>query len=123
MSDGQVARLARGVSIAFMAAALILALTNSKTIVGLLLLGYDGVTQFFPGVMLGLFWRRASVLGVFSGLVTGIATVVVLILTRHDPFLGLNAGFVGLALNFLVTISLCLIGSGQPNAKSTAIQA
>ena len=123
MSDGQVASLARRASIAFMAAALILALTNSKTIVGLLLLGYDGVAQFFPGVMLGLFWRRASLLGVFSGLVTGIATVVVLILTRHDPFLGLNAGFVALALNFLVTISLCLMSPRQPTANSTAIQA
>lgn len=123
MSDGQVAKLARGASIAFMAAALILALTNSKTIVGLLLLGYDGVTQFFPGVVLGLFWRRASLPGIFSGLITGIATAVVLILTGHDPFLGLNAGFVALALNFLVTISICLIASRQPTAKSTAIQA
>jgi Na+/proline symporter len=28
-------------------------------LVNLLLLGYSGVTQFFPGVVFGLYWRRA----------------------------------------------------------------
>lgn len=122
MSDGQVARLARGASIAFMVAVLILGLTNSKSIVGLLLLGYDGVAQFFPGVTLGLFWRRATLRGVSCGLVTGIATVAFLILTGRDPFMGLNSGFIALALNFLVTVSVCLMHPRQPTAKSTAAQ-
>lgn len=123
MTDDKVARLARRSAIAFMALALAFALTSSRTIVALLLLGYMGVAQFFPGVVLGLFWRRANLRGVTCGLVAGIVAVVFLILTKHDPFLGMNAGFVALAFNFVVTVSVCFIGSPRPAAKSTPIQA
>ena len=108
MSEEQVASLARRMAIVLMAAALLFALKSSSTIVTLLLLGYAGVTQFFPGIVLGLFWRRASRDGVFCGLLIGITTVVFLILTGRDPFLGFNAGFVALALNFTVTVFICL---------------
>lgn len=123
MTDDKVARLARRSAIAFMALALAFALTSSRTIVALLLLGYMGVAQFFPGVVLGLFWRRANLRGVTCGLVAGIVAVVFLILTKHDPFLGMNAGFVALAFNFVVTVSVCFIGSPRSAAKSTPIQA
>lgn len=123
MTDDQVARLARRAAIVFMAAALIFALTSSRTIVALLLLGYTGVAQFFPGVVLGLFWRRANLRGVTCGLVTGIVVVAFLILTGRDPWLGFSAGFVALVLNFVVTVSVCFIGSPQPSAKSAAMQA
>jgi SSS family solute:Na+ symporter len=123
MSDVQVAKLARGAAIVFMAVALGFALTSSRTIVALLLLGYTGVAQFFPGVVLGLFWRRTNLRGVTCGLVTGIAAVAFLILTRRDPWLGMNAGFVALVLNFIVTVSVCSIGSPRTSAKSAAIEA
>lgn len=122
MTDDQVARLARRSAIVFMAAALAFALTSSRTLVALLLLGYTGVAQFFPGVVLGLFWRRANLRGVTCGLVAGIAAVAFLTLAGRDPWLGMNAGFVALALNFIVTVSVCLIGSSRPDTKSAAVQ-
>ena len=39
------------------------------------------------------------------GLVAGELVVVYLIWSGHDPYLGLNAGFVGLAVNAAVTIA------------------
>jgi solute:Na+ symporter, SSS family len=109
MSDDGVAKLAKGASVVLMAVALIFALTGARTIVALLLLGYAGVTQFFPGVVLGLYWSRASRSGVFSGLVVGIATVTFLTLSGRDPIMGLNAGFVALMLNFVVVTTVSLI--------------
>lgn len=120
MTDEQVTKLARRLVIVMMIAALGFALTSSRTIVALLLLGYTGVAQFFPGLVLGLFWRRANLRGVTCGLLTGLAAVAFLILTKRDPWLGMNAGFVALALNSLVTVSICLIGSRRPT--STAVQ-
>jgi len=35
--------------------------------VALLMLGYAGVTQLFPGVVLGLFSKRVTASGVFAG--------------------------------------------------------
>ncbi len=116
MSDARVAALARRAAVVIMGVAVALALTNSKTIVTLLLIGYAGIAQFFPGVVLGLFWRRAHKVGVFSGLAVGIAAAVVLLLTGRDPFMGMNAGFVALAINLAVTILVCLAISPDADA-------
>jgi SSS family solute:Na+ symporter len=45
---------------------------------------------------------------VWTGLTTGVAVVVALIASRHDPFLGMNAGFVGLAVNVVLTVAVSL---------------
>jgi SSS family solute:Na+ symporter len=100
MTDEQVAKLARLAVLVITGIALVAAIRNSATIVSLLLLGYAGVTQFFPGVVFGLFSRRVNRAGVGAGMVCGIAVVALLMLTKRDPWMGLNAGFIALCLNF-----------------------
>jgi len=107
-SDETVMRLARTMVLVITSVALLLAVFLPNELVNLLILGYDGVCQFFPGVVLGLFWKRTTGKGVFWGLSAGISFVVFLILSGRDPFLGMNAGFVGLCLNALVTIGVSL---------------
>ncbi|HSP35026.1 MAG TPA: sodium:solute symporter family protein [Thermoanaerobaculia bacterium] len=106
MDDQQVARLARVLVVAITAVALWFSIHSSPTLVALLLLGYAGITQFFPGVILGLYWRRASRTGVFAGIATGVAVVAFLMLTNRDPYFGINAGFIALCLNFLVMVGI-----------------
>jgi solute:Na+ symporter, SSS family len=89
---------------------LYLSIYSSTTLVSLLLLGYAGVTQFFPGVVLGLFWPRASMGGIFAGLVMGVAMVAVLMLTDHDPWHGWSAGFLALCVNFTLAIGISWCG-------------
>jgi SSS family solute:Na+ symporter len=108
-SEAAVMRLSRAMVFVITAAALIFALFLPNALVNLLLIGYDGVSQFFPGVVLGLFWKRVSRQGVIGGLLTGLAIVVALVLGRHDPFLGMNAGFVALAVNAMVTVGISLL--------------
>ena len=106
MTDDQIARLARGMVVVLSLICLYFAVYSSTTLVSLLLLGYSGVTQFFPGVVLGLYWKRATLRGVFAGLVAGVATVAFLAVTKRDLFFGFDAGFVALCLNFIVTVVL-----------------
>lgn len=108
MNDHHVARLARIMVVVLSLISLYLAIHGSTTLVSLLLLGYAGITQLFPGVVLGLFWKRVSMLGVFAGIAFGVGAVAFLFLTKHDPFLGLSAGFLGLCLNFAIAITLSL---------------
>jgi SSS family solute:Na+ symporter len=109
MTDQAVARLAKGMVLVVTAAALFSAIHSSLSLVSLLLMGYAGVAQFFPGVVLGLFTKRVTQSGVFAGLVTGFAVTVLLMLSGRDPFHGLSAGFLALCLNFMVTgvVSYC----------------
>lgn len=117
MADHQIARLARVIVVMLSIVCLYLAVSSSASLVSLLLLGYAGVTQFFPGVVLGLFWQRASAQGVFWGILTGETTAAFLILTNRDPFHGCSAGIIALCLNFLVTFSVSM-SSVPVNAES-----
>jgi len=101
-----VLRLSRLMVIVIMGFALLFAFYLPNALVNLLLIGYDGVTQFFPGVVLGLFWKRVKRRGVIWGLVTGFVLAAVLVFSKHDPFLGMNAGFVALVVNAAVAVTV-----------------
>jgi len=122
ISDAQVGRLARFVVVALIAMSLGLALTRSTSLVALLLLGYDGVSQFFPGVVLGLFWKPVTRTGVLAGIVTGVSLTAFLVLTDRDPLGGWNAGFIGLCANFTVTFILTKLAR-VPNSEVSAAEA
>jgi solute:Na+ symporter, SSS family len=109
MSDAQVGRLAKAMVVVITAVALTSAIYSSTSLVALLLVGYAGVAQFFPGVVLGLYSRRVTRAGVSAGLATGIAMVTFLLLTKRDPFMGVNAGFISLCFNFAVTTGVSLL--------------
>ena len=105
MSDESVARLARAMVVVLGATSLGLALHGASTLVSLLLTGYAMVTQFLPGVVLGLYWRKVTGEGVLLGMIAGVLGAIVLMSTHNDPVLGVNAGFAALCLNFLVAVA------------------
>lgn len=109
ISETTVLRLSRILVLIIMILALVLAFYYPQALVNLLLIGYNGVSQFFPGVVFGLFWKKVTRLGVVCGLLTGFGLAAALVFSGHDPFLGMNAGFVALVVNTLVTVIICLI--------------
>jgi solute:Na+ symporter, SSS family len=99
------------------------AIYSSATLVSLLLLGYAGVTQFFPGVVLGLFWKRVRMAGVFAGLIVGVACTAFLVLSNRDPFRGLSAGFIAFCVNFAVTVLLSMLVPDKANGPAPGFSA
>jgi SSS family solute:Na+ symporter len=114
MSDTRVARCAKATVLMITALALFFAIYSSSSLVSLLLLGYAGVAQFFPGVVLGLYSRRVTAAGIFAGLTAGVGIVAFLMLTKRDPFMGLNAGFIALCVNFAIAGVVSLVTASQP---------
>jgi solute:Na+ symporter, SSS family len=109
LGDVPVARLARCLLVALTALSLGFALHSSATLLALLQLGYAMVGQFFPGVVFGLLWRRAQGSSVLVGLLTGLGTMAFLELTGRDSWHGMAAGFLALAVNFSVTVSMSFL--------------
>lgn len=103
-SEEAVMRLSRVLLMVVTGLALVFAIFFPNELVNLLILGYDGVCQFFPGVVFGLFWPRVKKEAIIAGLIAGLTIVLYLIVSGHDPILGMNAGFVGLMVNLMVTI-------------------
>jgi SSS family solute:Na+ symporter len=112
VSDQHLMRASRGFMLGIAVVALVLALWSPNELVKLLIFGYDGIAQFFPGIALGVFVRRTTARPIILGLVAGEAVVISLIWTGHDPFLGMNAGFVGLVVNSLVTLASMAAANG-----------
>jgi SSS family solute:Na+ symporter len=115
MSEPAVTRMAKLMVGVVTAISVFFAVQGTKSIVGLLLLGYDGITQCFPGVILGLYWKRVTRTAVWSGMIAGVVAVTILVLSGKDPIGGLNAGFVALCLNFAVVIAVSLLTRAEPS--------
>jgi solute:Na+ symporter, SSS family len=120
MTEDGVARLARVMVVLLGATSLALAIHGSSTIVSLLLTAYAVMAQCFPGVALGLFWKRITGRAVFIGMIAGVLTAVALMAAHRDPAFGLNAGFVGLCVNFAVAVTVSLLFPASEPAEVTA---
>jgi SSS family solute:Na+ symporter len=109
-SNAAVTRLAKALVPAIAAIAVLFTLQGGATIVALLLMGYNLVTQFFPAVVFS-FAKRNPVTsqGACCGILAGTAAVTVLTLTNTSlaemlPFLpaslqDMNIGLAALILN------------------------
>jgi solute:Na+ symporter, SSS family len=92
-------------------------LYRPPTLVELLLLGYNGVTQFFPGAVFAFVWPRATAWGVGSGIVAGIATLVLAAAIKLDTVYGVNVGLAALAINTVVCV---VVSSLTPRRAAAA---
>jgi SSS family solute:Na+ symporter len=88
--------------------ALVMWLFYHALLVDLLLLVYNGISQFVPALFLGVAWKRTSSVGIFAGLLVGL-TVALTCAVRGVAPLGLNPGFIGLACNAAVVVAITLI--------------
>ncbi len=91
-------------------------LAYRTTLVDLLLLTYNGISQFMPAYLFGAYWKRTTTAGVTAGIVVGIVLALSLAGTGTAPF-GINPGFIGLTANVLVLIGVSLI-SQPPHVLS-----
>ncbi len=90
------------------------------TLVGLLLIGYNGVTQLFPGVVLGVTNRRPSALAVGAGIVAG-SRARVFAATGTGQIDGVNTGLIALIVNIIVlAIAGVLTPARRPAVASEA---
>lgn len=112
-SDRTVSIVARSLVPVLTLVAVILTLRGGETLVVLLLMGYNFVTQLFPSLILSLGERPiVSASGAIAGIVAGELTVVLLTLTSASVATllpaapqvvkDLNVGFVALGVNVVV---------------------
>jgi solute:Na+ symporter, SSS family len=127
--DQAVSRLARCLVPVVALVAVFFTLRGGQTIVALLLMGYSFVTQLFPALVMSL--RRnnpRSSIGVFAGIVVGVATVAATSVTHTtiatllpglpEALRDLNIGIVALALNVLTVTVVDVIARYVPAARS-----
>jgi solute:Na+ symporter, SSS family len=129
-SDATVTRLARVCVPVVAIVAVLFTLNGGETIVALLLMGYNFVTQLFPAVICSLAPRnRATRQGAFCGILVGVAVVALTTIFKTSigqlmPFLpdalkDINIGFVALALNVVVFVIVSAVTQPQARAEES----
>ncbi len=114
-SDTDVQRVARRVVPVLSLVTLGFTLSGGSTIVALLLMGYNFVTQLFPALFFSLMQRNpVTKQGAFAGILAGVLTVAAVTLSKSTvaslfPFLpatlmDLNVGMVALLINIGTTL-------------------
>jgi SSS family solute:Na+ symporter len=120
MSEETVTRTARGLVPVAALIAVYFTLQGGQTIVALLLMGYNFVTQFFPAIVCSLMRNNPMTkAGAFAGVIVGVATVAAVTLSHSTiatlaPFLptaiqDINVGFLALILNCVVAALVSLV--------------
>jgi solute:Na+ symporter, SSS family len=74
---------------------------NRVTLVGLLLVGYSGITQLFPGVVLSLRKQPPHALSVAIGIIVALVLLTVFAVQGTSVIYGANVGTVALAVNIV----------------------
>jgi solute:Na+ symporter, SSS family len=87
-------------------------LAYRTTLVDLLLLTYNGISQFMPAYFFGCFWRRTTTAGVTAGILAGLAVALYLAGTGQAPY-GINPGFLGLGANVATLIGVSLLAPAR----------
>jgi hypothetical protein len=89
------------------------------------------IHPMFLGLPFNLFWLISWILPtplcVFVGMIVDVATAAYLVLNKMDPFLGLNAGFFALCVNFVATTLVSLFtplraSPFEKNSEGSAVQ-
>jgi len=99
----------------FLAVSVSLTIFFPSLLLGLINVAYFGVTQFLPGILAIILWRRASKWGIGADLVAGVFCVFLFNVVKLVPF-GINKGMVALLVNAAVMAIVSLMSS--PDAKS-----
>lgn len=119
MEDIQVAKVGRLLVPVFTAIAVAFAFLAPSMLVSLLIVGYSGITQFFPGVVLGVFTKKPTKAGVISGIIVGLAALFFFQFGGVKTPLNLQPGFVGLILNFIVVL---VVSSFTKNVEPSRLE-
>jgi len=125
-NDAEVKRAARFFVPVISLVTLAFTLSGGATIVALLLMGYNFVTQLFPAVFFSLMQRNpVTKQGAFCGILAGVVTVAAVTLSKStvaglfpflpSPLMDLNVGMVALIINIGTTLLISLIT--QPVAE------
>jgi SSS family solute:Na+ symporter len=105
---------------------LLISMQELPSIIQLVIRMYQGIVQFFPAVILGIFWKRGNKWSAWSATVVGLAITGIFSFTQPDfvPALnGLQGGLVALAANFLVYVVVALVTKPAPGVEQLFIDA
>lgn len=117
ISQKSMSNWTRIVTAVFLIFGMLTALYFPALMANVITLAYGGLTQTFPAVFLGFFWKHATKWGAGAGILSGVVALALIKNLMPVAPLGMNPGFWALVINFAVTIIVSLLT--KPDAITT----
>ena len=115
LSNSQQRAWAQLVMALYLLLSIVGAATSSALMVTINNLYYFGMTQFLPGMLGILFLDRMRPSAIIAGILAGDG-VAILLFEFAIPLGGVNAGFIGLVVNFLIVFGALYLTPGEARA-------
>lgn len=108
INSQKAAKLSKIMVIPFALIIVLVSAFQPQSLVGMLLMTYGWLVQLFPTIFATFYWKRATKVGAFAGLLGG--TIVSILMTKTIPNpTGIHAGIWGLAVNIILLVVLSLL--------------
>jgi SSS family solute:Na+ symporter len=111
LSGDQQRRWSQVVMVAYLFLSIAASVKSSQLLVTINNLFYFGISQSLPGMLGILFWRRTRASAIVAGILAGDA-VAIAIYELGIPVGGVNAGFIGLVVNFAIVSATLYMAPG-----------
>jgi len=117
LSERAAMALSRGSLVAFAAIAVWLSISQSGSLVKILLDAYSAIGMLAPGVFLGFLWKRTTAWGVLAGLAAGFGMLLVPFVAHFWSAVAPHwePGLIAMAINFGVTAAVSAVTPGPGN--------
>lgn len=109
-------RLIRITIVVYTVAALIIALMNLPKLHDIALGLFEGLLQFVPMMLFGIYWKRANLKGVATGFILSLLITYAIYIFAHNSVFGYTGGVIGVIVNCACII---IFGLMAPVEKGT----
>jgi solute:Na+ symporter, SSS family len=99
----------------FLAVSVMLTIFFPLLLLGLINVAYFGVTQFLPGILSIILWKRVTKWGIGAGMLAGVSCVFLFNIVNIVPF-GLNKGLIALLVNAAVMATVSIVSPPDATA-------
>lgn len=120
LTNRQLARIVLIMNFVIGLTGIVVATLPLPKIIELIMGMYQGIIQIFPMLLLGIYWRRGNAVGAWAGLVAGLGVTTYYAFTAPvyiPQFAGLQAGTLGLMVNFALYVVCALLFKSPENTS------
>ena len=117
-TEAERVKIIRITLVAYTILCLVIALMNLPDLYAIALCLFEGLLQFVPMMLFGVYWKRANLKGVASGFVLGLIVTYAIYLFAGNSVLGYTGGIYGGIVNCLCIIIFGLASKPEPRVEA-----
>ena len=116
-TEAERVKLIRIILVIYTVVCLVIALMNLPDLYAIALCLFEGLLQFVPMMLFGVFWKKANIKGVASGFILGLIVTYCIYIFAGNSIMGYTGGIYGGIINCLCIIIFGLLSKTEKRVE------